>query len=839
MSCIRSVAAVIAAAFGGLTPLYALAAPTIDVTYAARHDESRPMREILAELGPAVEEGSSAGPYVVPNLFPKQGGAWQSDFMRDLSARNIQDMPTGIPGPVPTQSFLGLVSGTSTGPGNAGTSIPPDTNGDVSPTHFIQWLNTRWAIYDKSGTRLTASAPGNSFFAAFGGPCQTTNSGDPIALWDDRAERWVMSQFTVGPTVAVPARQCFAISTTSDPLGSYYRYEFLWPAASASTAVFGDYPHIGIWQDASGRQNAYTMVTHEFSASSAFFGAAFIALERDKMLAGQPAAMVRVGGIDAYGAQPAHLEGALVAASNSCPTFVHMDFSNSDYLFWDMCLDWTTPANSTFSSVPQRVPSKAPFVPNFDTIPQLGTTTQLDGFGSNVMYRASARAFPQGAPNSMSLVINHVAKGSTNQAAVRWAHFGLRQPGESFDVIYSNGYDAAGGPIGLVKSMVDEGVFAPDADSRWMGGINIDAGGNIGLGYNVSSATLNPKLRVTGRAAGDAAGMMRGESDCTPATTGSQTGVFSGRGRWGDYTSMSIDPSDDCTFWFTGEYFATTSNGSWSTRVCSFKFAECGLPEFAITSETPTRVEMCGATAGPDPSWRILAGTFGGFNSAVTLSTDGAPPATTPTYTLNPIAPTPGISTLTLVGGRGLPSNEFSFNVEGTSGSAVRSVALEFGVSSAAPIAPALNVPADAALGVKVRPVFTWNAAAGALTYDIEVATDAAFTNVVASATVTGTTWASNVTLASTTTYHWRVQPANYCGDGAMSTVFSFTTGTPGTCPAGTTTTVVFNDTVQGGINKGPPRHGRIDRRSRTKRPVRACRTCMGDPEQCVNSDRA
>jgi hypothetical protein len=801
MPVVRSAAAAFTLAAGVLMPCLASAVPTLTIGHAARHDESRPLREILAELPASTEDGSSAGPYVVPNVFPKEGRAWQSEFMRELAARNIQFAPTGVPGPVTLQSFLGLVAGAASGPGNAGTSVPPDTNGDVSPTHFIQWLNTRWAIFDKTGTRLTASAPGNSFFVGFGGRCETTNSGDPIALWDDKAQRWVMSQFTTGPTVAVPARQCFAISTTSDPLGTYYRYEFLWPADTAATAVFGDYPHIGIWHEAGGRQNAYTMVTHEFSATSVFFGAAFIAIERDKMLAGQPAAMVRVGGIDAYGAQPAHLEGAIDAAAGSCAPFVHFDSTNSDYLFWDMCLDWVTPANSTLSATAQRVPSKTPFVPSFDTIAQLGTASQLDAFGSNVMYRASARAFPPGAPNSMSLVINHVAKANGSHTGVRWVHFGLRPPGGSFDVIYRDGYDAAGAPVGLVKSIVDEGVYAPDTDSRWMAGINIDAGGNIGLGYNVSSSTLNPKLRVTGRTVADAAGTMRDENDCTPATTGSQTGLFSGRGRWGDYTSMSVDPVDECTFWFTGEYLATTSNASWSTRICSFKFDECGLPEYSLVSETPTRVEMCGSTPGPDPSWRILAGTFGGFASSVALTTDAAPAGTTPTFSQNPIAPTPGISTLTLVGGHGLASGEFAFRVDGTSGSEVRSLDLEFGVSATAPVAPALLLPANAAAGVKVRPAFSWAPSSGALTYDIEVATSAAFTTIVASATVTGTSWTSSVALSSTTTYFWRVRPTNYCGDGATSTVSSFTTGTPGVCPVGTTTTIVFQDDVQGGVN--------------------------------------
>ncbi|MEO6075976.1 MAG: hypothetical protein ABIP56_04145, partial [Dokdonella sp.] len=259
------------------------------------------MREIIAEQANLPFQGSSEEPYVVPNIFPKQGQAWQSEFIRDLSQRDIQDAPINIPAPTPSLSVIGLVNGS--GAGGAGGSIPPDTNGDISPAHYIQWVNTRWAIFDRTtGDRITASAPGNSFWAGFPGRCSATNSGDPIALWDDKARRWVMSQFTTGAT----ASQCFAISTTEDPLGTYYRYEFIW-----GSNIFGDYPHIGIWTEASGKQDAYTLVTHEFTATGtqSFLGAAFTSFDRDKMLTGQPAAMFRIGGHDAYGALPLHMEG--------------------------------------------------------------------------------------------------------------------------------------------------------------------------------------------------------------------------------------------------------------------------------------------------------------------------------------------------------------------------------------------------------------------------------------------------------------------------------------------------------------------------------------------------
>ncbi|MBL8299279.1 MAG: hypothetical protein JNN30_13150 [Rhodanobacteraceae bacterium] len=749
------------------------------------------MRDIIAAY-PAPRVGADGQDvYVVPNQFVKPSQAYMGEFMRSLSARNTQTSPSGTPAP----STIVAADGLSLGVGGGG--VPPDTNGDVSPTHFIQWINTSWAIFNKStGARINGPTAGNSFFAGFGGKCQTTNSGDPLAIWDDRAQRWVMSQFTTGAN----SSQCFAISTTSDPLGTYYRYEFVWPTTPVQ--VFGDYPHIGVWTDETGRQNAYTIVTHEFNnATQAFLGAAYIAVERDKMLAGAPAAqvgIVRFPGIDAYGAEPVHLDGTLHAKPGSCAPFIHFDAATSEYLFWDMCINWTTPASTTLSSTPQRIASETPFVPNYSTVPQLGSSVPLDAFGTHIMYRAAARVFPAGSPTRLSLVVNHGVLGPSNQGGIRWTHFDLSQVNQRFDNIFNDGYQASANAP-LQRAIVDEGVYTPDTNTRWMGGIAIDKGGNIGVGYNVSSAAINPRLMINGRTLTDPDGTLRDEQACTPATTGSQTGSFSGRGRWGDYTSMSVDPTDDCTFWFTGEYYPTTSTNQWSTRICSFRFNECGLPAFKLVSQTPRRIEVCGANPGPDPSWDLLAGTVGGFNASVTLTPTGMPGGTTPSFSLNPINPTPGSSLFTLVGGRGAATGEYLINVSGTGGASSSSLNLELGVSALPPAASTLTAPALGATGVKVRPLLTWSAVSGALSYRVEVATDAGFTNIVASSTVTTNNWTVDTTLASTTQYFWRVRATNYCGNGANSSVFSFTTGTPGTCPTGTTLSNVVTYGFEGG----------------------------------------
>ncbi len=775
--------------FSGLSCAVLATPPVPQVTQAVRYDESRPMRDIIAEMAVQQPDSGPGAAYVVPNLFPKPVGAAPLAEGQSQILRGLQLAPSGTPGPMTILSENGIST-------NGGT--PPDTNGDVSPTHFIQWVNTRWAIFNKTtGALIAGPTAGNSFWSGFGGACQNTNRGDPIVLWDDRAQRWVMSQFIVPGAGSNLGSQCFAISASSDPLGTYFRYQFQFP-------LFGDYPHIGIWTDEGGSQNAYMLVTHEFqlSPAQAFMGAAYIALERDKMLQGLPAAMVRIPGfVDSYGAEPAHLEGPLSAPAGACPTFVHFDAESSEYLFWDMCLNWSTPASSTISATPQRIAARTPFAPFLADVPQLNSVVPLDPFGTHIMYRASARAFPAGAPSAVAMAINHSVEGQSGQGGVRWVKFAFNQ-----DLDLPEGQLLADGfenpaPAGLRKSLMDEGTYVPDAHSRWMGAIAMDQSAGLGLGYSVASPSLNPELRITGRTLDDSAGSLRDEQSCTVGVTGAQTGIFDGRGRWGDYASMSIDPVDNCTFWFTSEYYPTTTVSSWSTRICSFMLPGCGQPTFDLVLDSESRVEMCLATSTGDPTFDLRAGVLAGFNAAVALSSSGLPGGVVPTFVPATINPTPGTSVLTLTGAMSLAPGEYSGAVTGTSGPSTRSLPISLGVSSSATGAPALTLPADLAIGVKVRPVLSWAAAPGALSYLVQVATASDFANIVASASVSSTTWTVDVGLTPSTNYFWRVTPSNYCGDGATSVVRSFTTGVPGTCPGSTTATTVFQDDFQSGIN--------------------------------------
>ena len=763
--------------------------PTI--IHASRHDVSAPMRDIVRNMPPSAPMGTEEEPYLIPNILLKPSGI----AGRKPNLPTIQHAPIGVPAPAIDLTWE-AVSSAQSGCG----CLPPDTNGDVSDQHYIQWVNTRWAVYDKTdGSVVQAPTNGNSFFVGFGGKCETTNPGDPIALWDPRAQRWVMSQFVT----SAPFAQCVAVSTTADPLGTYNRYEFDW-------TNFGDYPKLAVWTDDSTGQDAYLLTTHEFQGQN-FQGAAFIALERDKMLTGDPsAAMVRFGGNDAYGVEPINLVGTLNAPANACPGYVHFDANTSEYLFWDMCIDWTTPANTTLSAQPTRI-AGAPFVPYFNEVPQQGSAAGLDPFGTHIMYRANARAFPADAPTRISLVVNHVVQGDVEQGGINWLHFNLDDHGQTFTV-----------PTALDKTLIEEGTFAPDSDNRWMGGIAVDGSGNIGVGYSKSSEAIHPQIEISGRTAEDPPGTLEDEQNCTDGIgNGSQTSTSN---RWGDYSSMSVDPVDQCTFYFTSEYYPTTGGASWHTRVCSFKFASCGQPDYALVAQSPRRIEMCGATASGDPAYTMRVGVLNGFTGPVNLAANGVPAGATADFSVNPVN-APGTSILTLTGGAALPSGEYAMTVDGTNGASTRTLSLTFGLSANSPAAQPLVSPPDGAPEVKVRPTLVWGSGGGdeifsdgfdggpthpahptggsndALNYTVEVASDPAFADIVASATVQTTQWTVDVTLDSTTTYYWRVTPHNYCGDGPVSTTFSFTTGVPGQCPSGTTSTTLYQDTFEGGIN--------------------------------------
>ncbi|HZR95350.1 MAG TPA: hypothetical protein VFA56_06625 [Gaiellaceae bacterium] len=447
--------------------------------------------------------------------------------------------------------------------------LPPDTNGAVGPTQFVQMVNSDFAVYSKTGAVLRHSTPINALFAGTNGSCATHNDGDPVVVYDQFANRWLLSQFVAQPNAGESYAECIAISQTDDATGKYWLYEFDW-----GPGMFLDYPHIGVWRD------GYYMSANEFpSGSETSAGAAAIVFERDKMLTGAPARYVwfdesaaNPAGGQYIGQLPADVDGSRLPAAGAPDVFAEVDDPSSvpptgssdlgfDLRLWNFHVDWSNPSASTFGAdgQPNETIPVAPFVrPQCtyglgDCPLQKGGPEGLDALGDRLMFRLAYRNFG----DHDALVLNHTVKANGLEG-IRW--YEVRNPLKS-------------------PTIYQQGTYAPDDSatdplSRWMGSVAMDKQGNVALGFSASGVNDYPSLRYTGRAAGDPAGQMTQAEHVLFTGQGPQTEP---EGRWGDYSELSLDPTDDCTFWFTSEYLTsdTVVLGSWATRIGAFRFPGC------------------------------------------------------------------------------------------------------------------------------------------------------------------------------------------------------------------------------------------------------------------------
>ena len=392
----------------------------------------------------------------------------------------------------------------------------------------------------KTGALVSGPVLGKNLFAALGGACASNNDGDPIAQYDKDANRWVMTQFSVSTT---PYLQCVAVSQTSDATGAYNLYAFNYGNQ------FPDYPKLGVWPP-----DAYYISFNIFNNGSSFAGSKVCAYDRNAMLAGTPATQICFQLSSSFGGLlPSDLDGSIAPPADS-PNFI-LNFASNSLNLWKFHVDFATPANSTFTG-PTNIPV-APFS-RAGSVAQPGTRQTLDALSDRLMYRLAYRHFADGHE---ALVVNHSVNvaGTTKKgghAGVRW--YELRNP--------AGGTMADGTPV-----VYQQGTYAPDSTSRWMGSIAMDKVGNIALGYSASSSSFFPSIRYTGRLPTDPLGTMQSENVIL-AGGGSQLPTL---GRWGDYSSMTIDPVDDCTFFYTNEYLKSSGVFNWSTLIASFKFPSC------------------------------------------------------------------------------------------------------------------------------------------------------------------------------------------------------------------------------------------------------------------------
>src|SRR6267154_915176 len=496
--------------------------PQAETQEAIHHDVSPPLRDIQSAPRASLHKEEKR------LLIPHAAAAHQQDPVLQGIVNPQVATTAGL-------NFAGVGNGDY---GFVPNAAPPDTNASVGATQVVQWVNESFAVFDKTTGTIAPGFPkaGNSVWAGFGGGCETNNDGDPIVQYDKANNRWILTQFSVSTT---PYLQCVAVSTTPDATLTFNRYSF-----SYGNTQFPDYPKLGVWPD------AYYISFNIFNNGTTFAGAKACAYDCAAMRGGAPTATQVCFQLSSSfgGLLPSDLDGSTAPPAGS-PNFF-LNFGTNSLNLWKFHVDFATPANSTLTG-PTNIPVAAFNVPcsgGGACIPQPATTQKLDSLGDRLMYRLAYR----NRAGVESLVVNHsVAVGANKRnkvTSVRW--YELRNPNGATTVFQQ-------GTLSTV-----------DGIHRWMGSIAMDKVGDIAVGYSASSGSILPSIRYTGRVPTDPLGQMQTENIIQNGG-GSQTG---GLNRWGDYSSISLDPVDDCTYWYTTEYLKSSGSFNWSTRIASFKF---------------------------------------------------------------------------------------------------------------------------------------------------------------------------------------------------------------------------------------------------------------------------
>ena len=497
-----------------------------------------------------------------------------------------------------------------------GGCLPPDTDGAVGPNHYVQMVNTTLAVYNKAtGALISGPTPIKNLWSS--GECSVRDDGDPIVIYDQLADRWIISQFV--SSAAPSYAECIAVSTSPDPSGTYYAYEF-----DQSTSVFHDYPKLAVWPD------AYYMTSNEFpDGSETNSGAGEFAFERPKMLLGQPARFIwfdssnlAIGAAYIPGGQnPTNLDGKVPPPAGAPNYIVEVDAlpstpdptnTSAVLVMWKFHVDWNNPANSTLGTgsgtptavggglytaaaghpdfqvpIANFVPAQCVYGEGPNCVPEKivpgANAATLDTLGDRTMFRVTYRNFG----DHESMVVHHTvvtaadAPNGATRTGLRW-------------------YEVRN--LSTTPTIYQQSTFAPlDPTNplwRWMGSAAMDHMGDIAIGYSASGPNYYPSIHYAGRLA----------TDPLNDLTQGEAVMFAGLGiqgfplnRWGDYSDLTVDPNDDCTFWYTQEYAPTNPSPSlidvnWHTRIGSFKFPQCVVNPPQLLSVSSRKVH---GTAGP------------------------------------------------------------------------------------------------------------------------------------------------------------------------------------------------------------------------------------------------
>ena len=501
------------------------------VSVAGYFDISPPLSSMCLE--PVKKSDQSWKDGAVKNYFKTLAHSGIEGFIQD----SIAQKSTGIKsGDSILQNFEGL--------SNLNWYVPPDPCGDAGPDHYFQMANVSCAIYDKAGNMVLG--PFNSGTIWSGMP-HNFSSGDGIVLYDENAQRWFISQFSLLNFPNAPFYQMIAVSQTPDPTGSWFRWEF-------SFDEMPDYPKFGVWGD--GYYMSYNRIR---SGSLQYDGTGAVVFDRAAMLNGDPAArMIRFllnSGNDAFSMLPADCDGEFPFPG----TPGYFLFMKRNYLgVIEFHADWNNPSNSSYGNF-LHIPV-SPFVNFTAGIPQRGSAITLTPINDRLMFRLQFRKFD----DHQSMVVNHTVDAG-NATGIRW--YELRRTTDNW-------------------YLHQQSTYSPDSNFRWMGSVAMDESGNIALGYSVAGPNLFPSIRYAGRMAHDPLGQLTiAEREIIPGG-GAQTGEWGGQGRWGDYSSMSVDPVNPQTFWYTQEYYDSTLLLQWKTRIASFSFANILTMHATATPQT-------------------------------------------------------------------------------------------------------------------------------------------------------------------------------------------------------------------------------------------------------------
>lgn len=524
---------------------------------SVRNHTSQPLRSMNVPSAPS----TVTAPFAIPNKFGKFGSMKNAAPQQSISSSGadpVLQTQDGNRSATIRRNFEG-----SNDDDNAAAFgfriVPPDTEGDVGPNHYVQWINLVSEIFDKNGNTLLGPFPGNLYFAGLGGICETTNNGDPIVLYDEGANRWLVAQFALD-FAANNFAMCIAISASPDPTGSYHQYELNFGT------IFPDYPKLGIWGD------SYTMTTRNFGDPTGFNQSA-IAMDRDAMLNGDPLQAVgfripREFFNDGYLPMDAddYVSGPALFGGHTA--FGKARGLPQVFELFELDVDWNNPGAATFTELPEvAIPPYEISGSSYVIQPNGEALADLENF---TMHRAQVRDFG----TYRSMVANHTVVAKADAAGVRWYEF--RNYGSGWNLYQS-------------------GTYSPkNANDRWMASIAMNGNGDIALGYSVTGSNTYPSIYVTGQTAdASGSGIMNVRETLVVAGGGSQEGSAN---RWGDYSKMSVDPTNDKTFWYTQEYYASTGSFDFSTRIAAFDLNSGGGSEAgpgqndvaSLQSETPT-----------------------------------------------------------------------------------------------------------------------------------------------------------------------------------------------------------------------------------------------------------